>query len=92
MERKALKKWNYEKQAYEEVTVPPGDYILWSFDMDVEVTCPHCGKKFKFGDGISSRVFHGPHGLGYPVCQDCYNNIEFPEYSNYEKNKRKQER
>ena len=68
-----LRKWNYEKQEYEPYEIPDDwDCRTYCADMEQIVNCPHCGKKLEFGDTYTSRVIHTLYGMGFGVCQKCY--------------------
>ncbi len=64
-------KWNYETKSYDPVLIADS-CSLYEEDMDTVVTCPHCGNDLVFGEGYTSREIHNAYGLGYSVCQDCY--------------------
>ena len=68
-----LQKWDWNRHAYEDLEVPK-DWICkcYSDDMDEVVNCPHCGKKIKFGESLTSMEIHTELGFGYAVCEDCY--------------------
>lgn len=74
-----LQKWNYDTKKYQTVLYSDkinGDnlhFILFTEDMDEKVNCPHCLKKIRYGEGYTSLEFHNSHGLGFPVCEECYN-------------------
>lgn len=68
-----LSKWNYEKHNYEDYEIPDDWYVTtFEMDMDKIVHCPHCGRQGKFGDTYTSLEIHTPIGIGYSVCEDCY--------------------
>lgn len=68
-----LKKWNYKKHKYEDCMIPNSWKVsLYETDMDTIVNCPHCGKEVRYGDTYTSRQFHNWVGLGYAVCEECY--------------------
>ena len=73
IERRRMKKWNFKKSEYEPYAVPR-DWVtpLIEHDLDKIVNCASCGEKVAFGDGYRSRKIHTDHGLGYTVCQKCY--------------------
>lgn len=78
-----MKKWNYKTLEYEEYTVPDSWKVkTFSIDMDEKVNCASCGKSMKYGDGYSSRTIHSIRGIGYTVCEDCYNK-DIEEERNY---------
>lgn len=68
-----INKWNYAKHEYEEMILPD-DWTCktYSGNMLEMINCPHCGKKIKFEDAFVSLEFHTESGLGYGVCDDCY--------------------
>lgn len=68
---KEAKRWDFFKREYTTVQIED-DCKTFSDDMDEEVTCPNCRKKFKFGDGYTSRRWHRAGGMGYIVCSNCY--------------------
>ncbi len=66
-------KWNYETKSYDPYTPDPSWVIgFYSTDMDELINCAQCGKEIKFGDGYTSREIHTPVGMGYSVCESCY--------------------
>lgn len=67
-----LQKWNYETHEYESFESPARVLILYSVDMRIDVDCANCGTRMTFGDGYTSRTIHNHAGLGYPVCEKCY--------------------
>jgi len=67
-----LKRWNYKTHKYDLVKVPEADYIVYTDNMEQLVTCPHCGKQFKYENSYTSLEFHTNAGFGYPVCVKCY--------------------
>lgn len=40
--------------------------------MDEVIPCAECGKKILYGDGYTSRKIHNVSGMGYVVCERCY--------------------
>lgn len=77
-----MKKWDFETRTYKDFESPAG-YIAnfyiglaWSRDkkiLDKEIGCTNCGEIVKYGDTYTSRTIHNNGGLGFPVCEDCYN-------------------
>ena len=65
------KKWISQKHQYEECEISD-NCSLFEVDMDKEIDCCSCGKKIKFGDGFTSRVYHNNFGFGYVECEECY--------------------
>ena len=45
---------------------------LYSEDMRQIVNCASCGKEIYYGDTYTSKTIHNAVGLGYPVCEACY--------------------
>jgi len=68
-----LQKWDFEKHEYLPFEVPDDRIVvLYTEDMDQPIDCTNCGKHMTYGEGLTSRTIHNHVGLGYPVCQDCY--------------------
>lgn len=66
-----LPRWNYEKHIYE--PYPVSDNVaMYREDFDSLVDCCECGKEVKFGDCYTSLRIHNYMGLGYAVCEKCY--------------------
>lgn len=66
-------KWNYDTRQYDPYTPDPSWVIvLYTQDMDLPINCTSCGKHMDFGSGYTSRELHTSMGMGYPVCEDCY--------------------
>ena len=36
------------------------------------MNCPHCGKELPYGETYTSKEIHNWVGLGYGVCEECY--------------------
>ena len=36
------------------------------------VNCPQCGKELPYGETYTSKEIHNWVGLGYGVCEECY--------------------
>lgn len=69
-----LSKWNYDTKEYDDYEVPD-DWkckLSYAMDMDEIVNCPHCGKEVKYGDCYTSLEIHSKSGLGFSVCDKCY--------------------
>lgn len=64
-------KWNYLTRSYEPYELPDG-CILWNQDMDLVVPCAQCGERHKYGTLFTSKEIHNHAGLGYGVCEPCY--------------------
>lgn len=68
-----MQKWNFNTREYEPYSVPADwNCKTYSVDMDEIVNCPHCGRKVLFGDCYTSRQIHTKHGMGFAVCEECY--------------------
>ena len=68
-----LRKWNYETHEYDPIEVPDEWNIsLYTDDMEEIVNCPHCGKELPYGETYTSKEIHNWVGLGYGVCEECY--------------------
>ncbi len=66
-------RWNYATHEYDPYKPDPSWKIqLFSDDMDLPINCTNCGKEMTYGDGYTSLELHNHIGLGYPVCEDCY--------------------
>lgn len=75
--------WIEEKHRYVPYDLPDGA-SCYEDDMEKEVACCVCGKKFKFGDMFTSRHVHTKNGFGYAECESCY-------FGNHEKLKEVQD-
>ena len=68
-----LRKWNYEKRIYEPYEIPDSwNVALMKQELEDEVDCCECGKTIKFGESYTSVRVHNHIGLGYAVCEECY--------------------
>lgn len=65
------KKWNPKTREYQDYELPKNAY-MFSNDMEKVIACAQCGRKMAFGDGYTSRQIHTKYGLGYAVCEKCY--------------------
>lgn len=66
-------RWNYETKVYDPYTIDPSwNVVLYTQDMDLAINCASCGKAMTYGQGYTSRELHTQVGMGYPVCEDCY--------------------
>lgn len=68
---KNAQRWDFFGRQYSQVQIPD-DCLTYSNNMDAEVTCPNCNRKFKFGDMYTSRRWHTKYGCGFMVCGECY--------------------
>lgn len=68
-----IRRWNYQKHEYEPYEPREGmKIVLYSSDMNEKINCTSCGVDMTYGDGYTSRELHNSVGLGYPVCEYCY--------------------
>lgn len=68
-----IRRWNYETHSYDPFTTnPEWKLIIYTDDMELLVNCPSCGKVMRFGDGFTSKELHNHMGIGWSVCDDCY--------------------
>lgn len=69
-----LKIWNYERHKYEKYRVPnEWNVKIYADNMEEIINCAHCGKKIKAGDSYTSYEIHNEIGIGYGVCEKCFN-------------------
>lgn len=64
-------RWNFEKHCYEPWLIS-GNAALTKPNLDDMVDCCECGKKVRIGDTYTSLRVHNTFGLGYAVCDKCY--------------------
>lgn len=76
-------KWNFKTKKYEPYELPDGVISSWC-PMDKVITCAECKKKMLYGDGYTSRRIHTVNGIGYVVCEQCYDK-EYVEEKRYRK-------
>lgn len=68
-----IRKYNPGKHVYEPYEIPADKTIvLYTEDMNLKINCTNCFKDMVFGDGYTSKELHNPFGLGFPVCESCY--------------------
>lgn len=67
-----LMKWNYNTRLYEPFESPAKRIVMYSENMQEHIDCTNCGNELLFGDGYTSKTIHNDFGLGYPVCEKCY--------------------
>ena len=68
-----MNKWNFKTREYEPYSVPADwNCKTFSVNMDEIVNCPHCGREVRFGDCYTSRQIHTRYGMGFAVCEECY--------------------
>lgn len=69
-----MQKWNSEKHKYEPYEVPKEWYCPLFSNLDERINCASCGKEVIVGNCYTSTLIHNEIGLGYCVCEECYNN------------------
>lgn len=68
-----IRKFNWKTRKYEKYDAPEGIRLaLYCSDMNEIVNCAQCFKSISFGDSYTSREVHTNIGLGYAVCEECY--------------------
>ena len=66
-------KWDYESRTYHPYTIPAGWRITaGGYGLNEICQCAQCGKKLPFGDCYTSREIHTRMGMGFAVCEQCY--------------------
>ena len=65
-------KWDCKTHEYKPYILPLGA-VTFRYDMNDIVTCAGCGKESKYGDFYTSLEIHNSTGIGYAVCEECYN-------------------
>lgn len=69
-----LNKWNYTTHTYEDYNVPANWNVkYYCDDLEEIVNCVQCGKELKNGDCYTSLEVHTDIGMGFSVCEECYN-------------------
>ena len=64
-------KWNYKTHLYEPYTLPLNS-TMFQNEMNTVVACAGCGCQMKYGDSYTSLEIHNSMGMGYAVCEKCY--------------------
>lgn len=64
-------KWNFKTHEYEPYELPLGA-TLFEWDMNKIVACARCGGQMIYGNGYTSLTIHNSMGMGYVVCEKCY--------------------
>ena len=77
MKMTKAQKWNPKTRRYTNYKLPIGCF-LYTDDLEREVACAKCGTFLEYGDTFTSKTIHNSMGLGFPVCEECYN-IEIQE-------------
>nr|DAM37585.1 MAG TPA: cysteine-rich protein [Caudoviricetes sp.] len=68
---KMARKWHCKTRKYYDYLLPAGSVLL--VELDKKVSCAECGVQFTFGGMYASRFIHNHVGMGYAVCESCYN-------------------
>ena len=76
-------KWNPKMKKYAPYELPEGASI-YEDDMEVIVSCAQCGREMRFGDGYTSKQIHTKYGMGYAICEKCYEQEREEERENEE--------
>ena len=63
-------KYSFKDKEYREYQLPNGATTL--AELDDVIACAECGKKLTFGSSYTSRTIHTKIGMGYSVCNSCY--------------------
>jgi len=68
-----VQKWDHRNRVYNPHKIPD-DWKVATFcsSMGTLVNCAQCGKLMHYGDCYTSREIHNPAGIGFAVCEDCY--------------------
>lgn len=69
---RVLERFNRQKHKYEEYGVPVNWNVKCYADLEDIVNCAQCGKELKFEDCYTSLEVHTDIGIGFAVCEDCY--------------------
>lgn len=73
MKMMILKKYDYKMHTYKNFEVPDDrDVRLSVDDLKEVINCANCGREVVTKDTYSSLTIHNRIGLGYCVCEDCY--------------------
>lgn len=68
-----LNRWNWKTREYEPYEVPDGRRVaVYVPSMATVVDCASCGTSKPYGEMYTSREIHTPMGIGYSVCEECY--------------------
>ncbi len=72
-----LKRWNWKKREYENYDVPDSRCVkTFVADLDTIIDCASCGNGIPYGCSYTSMEIHNAMGLGYAVCDECYEKEE----------------
>ena len=64
-------KWNYKTHEYEPYELPL-NATLFEYDLGNIVACARCGSQMIYGNSYTSLEIHNSIGIGYAVCEKCY--------------------
>lgn len=69
-----IQRWNYQTHSYDPYYPPKNrPLIIYTADMNAKTHCANCDAAMTFGDGYTSLELHTSAGIGWPVCENCYN-------------------
>ena len=69
-----LGKWNYKTKKYDKIQVPDNWNVkTYVGDLNQVINCAQCGKEVVAGDTYTSKEIHTKYGIGFMVCEECYN-------------------
>lgn len=73
-EKQVLMRWDYKKHQYKKILRDSKWlYKTFSFSDKTKVNCCNCNKCIQFGDSYTSLEYHNDLGIGYAICDRCYN-------------------
>ena len=64
-------RWDCEKRTYTPIELPDR-CAMYCVEMDTVISCAQCGKELEYGQSYTSMEIHTDLGMGYGVCEDCY--------------------
>lgn len=68
-----IQRWNWQTHQYDPYQPDPAWHVIMHSDNLTEhINCTNCGDGLTFGEAYTSRELHNSIGLGYPVCNGCY--------------------
>ena len=67
----SIGKWNYVTKEYDDYNLP-ANASNYETDMSMIIACAECGEPVLFGKSYTSRRIHNQFGMGYSVCESCY--------------------
>lgn len=68
-----LRKWSFSERCYKPYRVPASWRVsTYERDMATAVNCANCGTPIAWGDTYTSMSIHTDGGMGYGICERCY--------------------